>query len=182
VDSNHIHRKSLRLPGYDYSQAACYFITICTHQRRQSLSRIQDSATVLTDLGKLAEQNWLMLPQWFSSVTLDAYVIMPNHIHGILLALAHSTDQLEAASLLSIIRAFKSSATREWHCQYNSAQPIWQRGFYDHVIRDERALYKIREYIAWNPAQWHLDHENSARSAINPFYAWLETQGRLKLP
>ncbi len=85
-------------------------------------------------------------------------------------------------SLLSVVRAFKSSVTREWNRQCSSALQVWHRSFHDHVIRDEQALRNIREYIAWNPARWHLDHENHVRSAINPFYAWLEGQGRLKLP
>jgi REP element-mobilizing transposase RayT len=193
-------RKPLRLPGYDYSQAAGYFVTLCAHERSHLFGVSRDGQIVLSELGRLADSAWRRILDWSPFVSLDCYVVMPNHLHGILLLLpdtgsgsaqlaakrakhgfaptqaaAHAARGATAKSLSAVIQAYKSSVAREWNRMRGSKQAAWQRGFYDHVIRDEHALQCIREYVAWNPAQWALGKENCARTALNPFYAWLET-------
>jgi putative transposase len=198
-------RKPLRLTGFDYAQSAGYFVTLCAHDRRNLFGQVADGAAALSRLGQLAVQAWLRLPEWFPAVGLDCYVIMPNHIHGILLLLrdfsvapydeelvrakhgfaptadGNTSSGAKPSSLSAIIQAYKSHVSREWNRISSGKQGIWQRGFYDHVIRDEHGLQCIREYIANNPARWSLDKENSARTGLSPFYAWLE-QHCSKLP
>jgi REP element-mobilizing transposase RayT len=111
-------------------------------------------------LGQIVEATWLELPAHFPATRLDAFVVMPNHVHGILLL-----NQAEASTdrLSILIRDFKSFSTRRIN-EFRGAkgEPIWQRGYYEHVVRDERALDRIRRYVLANPTQWHLDPDNPA--------------------
>ncbi len=196
-------RNSLRLTGYDYAQSAGYFVTVCTHDQRRHFGNTSGGQMELTPLGLLVDRTWRELPQWFPHVKLDCFVIMPNHVHGILLLLRETGTITESglkrakhgfaptagvvthrgtqpASLSAIIQAFKSCITRECNRLCARSEPIWQRGFHDHIIRDEHGLHCIREYVVNNPAQWSIDIENSPRTAINPFYLWLEQQSLTK--
>jgi putative transposase len=190
-------RRLLRLQGYDYSQAGGYFITLCTRDRAQLFGKITDSKMQLSPTGEIARHAWRSLPEWFPYVALDCYVIMPNHIHGVLLLLPEDSKTLAVESSIerdsasvgrdysmagtppkslgSVIQAYKSRVTRQCNQQCGENSPLWQRGYYDHVIRDELGLERIREYVTWNPAQWALDKENQQHTALNPFYDWLET-------
>ena len=177
-------RRLLRLQGYDYSQAGGYFITLCASDRAHLFGQITDSKTQLSPVGELARRTWLNLPEWFPYVELDCYVIMPNHIHGVLLLLPedrtrvvvvssrnedsahvdrdhHKAGTLEK-SLGAVIQAYKSGVTRECNQHSGEKSRLWQRGYYDHVIRDERGLERIREYVTWNPARG-----NSTRRTCN---------------
>ena len=155
------HRKSIRLQNYDYSQAGAYFITICTQHRQHFLGEIIQNEMRLNEAGTMILQQWETLPQRFSSLQLDAFVIMPNHIHGILVLDGHSNK-----TLADIVGAFKSITTNEYikgvkQYHWQSFDRIfWQRNYYEHIIRNEQALNQIREYIVYNPISWAQDENN----------------------
>lgn len=150
-----IRRKSLRLPGYDYSQPGFYFVTICSKNRRCLFGRVDEVTVSLSDSGSIVQDCWLSIPKWFPNVAIDQFVIMPNHVHAIL-QIEH-----QSRSLRSIIGSFKSAATRLCHQSHLSLDhELWQRGYYDHIVRSEKSLLCLRQYISDNPAQWHLDELN----------------------
>ncbi len=151
-------RKDLRLQGYDYSQPGFYFITICTKDKRCLLGCIKDFQVSLSPTGSVAERCWLSLPIWFPGVTIDEFVIMPNHVHSIL----QIDDRPQ--SLKSIIGTFKSAVTRLARQEQTlTNKELWQRGYFDHIVRSDQALFRLRKYIADNPAQWQLDALNPER-------------------
>ena len=158
-------RHSLRLKGYDYSQTGAYFVTIACDQHRCLFGSIQDTQMQCNHLGKLIEQHWLSLPEHFPFIALDQYVVMPNHFHAILwLNPKHPHPNTETFgkptknSLPTIIRSFKAGVTRESRTQFANAElKIWQRNYWEKVIRDENELNHIRQYIQNNPLKWQLD-------------------------
>ncbi|CAI2540244.1 transposase [Serratia liquefaciens] len=139
-------RKSFRLRYYNYASAGIYFVTICTHKRQCLFGTINNSVMQMSTYGKVAEECWLQIPQHFNGAHLDSFVLMPNHLH----ALLHLRNE-KAVSLGTIIRSFKSAVTRQLH------QSVWQRSYWEGVIRSERELALTQEYIANNPAQWGTD-------------------------
>ncbi|MEL6269261.1 MAG: transposase [Chloroflexota bacterium] len=146
-------RKSPRLQGYDYSQAGAYFITICTHNRVHLFGTIADAEMVTTSAGNIATERWFALPQHHASIELDGFVVMPNHVHGILVF-----PDDGALNLSTVMQSYKSSVTR--HIRKALLQPdlkIWQMRFHDHIIRNERDLNNIRHYVQTNPAGWEED-------------------------
>ena len=162
-------RRSIRLRDYDYSQAGAYFITICTHKKEYAFGDIRDGKIELTAIGKIASKYWIEIPEHFDAVELDEFVVMPNHIHGIVIInhvgvqnfepLRHKYQHVIPKSIGSIIRAYKSMVSH-W-CKANGHDHFrWQRNFYEHVIRNEDDLDEIREYIVNNPLKWDLDSEN----------------------
>jgi putative transposase len=124
-------RRSLRLSGYDYSTPGAYFITICTRDRR----------CILGEASEIVTACWSAIPQHFPQVTLDEFVIMPDHIHGIVIL----GDA--AAPLSAVIGAFKSAASRQ------IGKAIWQRNYWEHTIRSDKSLNQIRQYIEENPTR-----------------------------
>jgi putative transposase len=143
----HCHaRKPLRLRHYDYASTGIYFVTICTHQRRCLFGKIDDSIMQLNAHGIIAKQCWLEIPQHFTHVQLDHFVLMPNHIH----ALLHIHVE-KGVALPIIIRSYKAAVTRQLQ------HPTWQRSYWERVIRNERELALTREYIVNNPSQWGTD-------------------------
>jgi REP element-mobilizing transposase RayT len=162
-DQNIHHRRSIRLRGYDYTQSGVYFVTICTHARAHIFGQIIDGAVDLSPAGRLLDRCWLALPRHFSFVTIDTYVIMPDHIHGIL-AIDRPEDHARPApstrphvvpgSLGAIVRTLKSTAARA--INRSSGGPIWQRNYYERVVRDDAELQRVRAYIINNPARWRL--------------------------
>jgi putative transposase len=155
-------RKSLRFSGYDYSCTGAYFITICTLDRQCLFGCIADGVMQLSRFGSVVEACWSDLPQHYAHVDLDYFVVMPNHIHGIVCLIdGAAIDERGKArhGLPEIVRAFKTSS-RRINSLRNKNEPVWQRGYYEHIIRNEESLNQIREYIDINPARWHLDREN----------------------
>lgn len=150
-------RKHPRLKEYDYSQNGAYFITICTQNRRCILSRVvgrglAPAVIELTDYGKVAEQELLALEKRYPFVKVDAYAIMPNHIH-ILFAIENGTAGASPRPTISdVVSAYKSLTTRR--CQSGK---LFQASFYDHVIRGQSDYDDIYRYIENNPAQWEQD-------------------------
>ena len=184
--ANH-HRRSIRLKGYDYTQTGTYFVTLCTHNRACLFGAVLDGNVQLNDAGRMAEATWTDLPARFTHVNLDALVVMPNHIHGILIvgaqfiapdhlpqpsrAYAQQGAMNRAPTLGEIVRAYKAVSTRMIRQTVNSTF-TWQRNYYEHVIRNEESLNRIRQYILDNPARWEFDRENPAATNIEPKNAW----------
>ncbi len=169
------HRKSIRLHGYDYTQAGAYFVTIVTYQRDCLFGAIKNEEMLLNDLGKIADECWRAIPDHFPFVELGAYIIMPNHAHGVIMindgtgrgaALLRPYDDnnshkinVKPGSLGAIVRSYKSAVSYRINKEHN-AMGIWQRNYYEHIIRNEREMDNIWRYIESNPAQWDKDEEN----------------------
>ncbi len=160
-------RKRLRLDHFDYSTPGAYFITVCTHNRRCTLSRIvgaihESPEPELTEYGKIVDDLINHIPEHFK-VSIAEYVIMPNHIH--LIAIIGAEEELRAIresplrgrSIISkMVGYIKMKASKEIHCRHGN-MAVWQRGFHDHIIRDEPDYIKIANYICENPIYWQLD-------------------------
>jgi len=156
-------RRNLRLETHDYAATGAYFVTICTHGRAHLFGEIVDGALRESPIAGTVRAIWAEIPAHFPAAALDAFAIMPNHVHG-LLWIAGS-DGRGWAMLGDIVRGFKAAVTRSAREQSGGLEgPIWQRGYHDHVVRSEPDLARIREYVGTNPLRWHLDHENAARS------------------
>ena len=160
MENNLPKRKSPRLNYYDYSTAGAYFITICTQRRQCLLSRIVGrglgpAEIQYTACGQIAQEQLLLLEQRYPSLKIDQYVIMPNHIHAILI-LSEAAGASPRPTIIDIVCAYKSLTTR----QCKKVRPIdklFQTSFYEHVIREREDYNEIVEYIANNPKQWELD-------------------------
>jgi putative transposase len=175
---------SSRLQGYDYSQNGMYFVTICTKGREEFFGRIENGEIVLSEMGKIVQEELLKTPIIRSNVKLDEWVIMPNHLHVIfeICDVSHqgrdglqsvSTDVTEHKNkfgpqinnLSSIIRGFKGATTNRIH-QMSLNIFAWQPRFHDHIIRNDTSLNKIREYIQTNPQTWARDRNNPENISI----------------
>ena len=168
------HRRSIRLPAYDYTRAGAYFVTLCIQNRACVLGTVRDAVVDPTQAGRMVVDQCIALPGRFPTLTLDAFVLMPNHWHGILV-LAGSGDRgagpgpATAPSLADIIHSFKTGTmTAYFRGVTQQGWPsmpgrLWQRNYYEHVIRDASALDPLRDYISANPARWALDRDNPAR-------------------
>lgn len=169
------NRQSIRLKNYDYSQSGLYFVTICTENRENVSGEIVDGKMVLNNVGNMIEKWWNKIPERFNMVELDAFQIMPNHIHMIIRIVgagfipAHgkrATTRVAPTTLGDIIGTFKSLTTHEYimGVKNNGWKPfdkrLWQRNYYEHIIRTENDLNKIREYIKINPQIWNRDRNN----------------------
>ncbi|MEX2160665.1 MAG: transposase [Anaerolineales bacterium] len=166
-------KSSPRLPGYDYGLTAFYFITICTANKALRFGAVVEGQMRLNAAGKLVNQAWRGLPNHYMGLRLDEFVVMPNHFHAI--AILAGSDRLENLSLRKrhglseIIRGFKTwSARRVNEFEGRSGNALWQRSFYDHIIRDEMDLQHIRDYIVNNPLKWDLDSENPSVFRAEP--------------
>lgn len=159
----HQTRKSIRLPHYDYALAGVYFVTICTYQRQCILGEVKDDKVVMSELGQLVANEWQQLLEHYPNLELDTFVVMPNHMHGLLCfrtVIKHEGSINRTPKLGEVVRAFKARVTRTAKMTLGFEQPLWQRNYYEHIVRGENDLAAIREYIANNPLQWHLDKEN----------------------
>ena len=159
----------MRLPQYDYSQPGYYFVTICAKNHRCCFGNIvggndyQQPKMELSKIGKIAKQCWLEIPKHFPDVNLDEHIMMPNHLHGVvdIVVDRHACPlqcQRQHQKLPVIIGSFKSAVTKQ--INENNLSFTWQKSYYDHIIRNEKSLQKIREYIVNNPAKWQEDIEN----------------------
>lgn len=165
MDSERFGRKSPRLKGYDYTEAGAYFVTICTLNRVRLFGDVVDDAMRLNTLGEVVFSCWDDLPRHYSHVELDAFVVMPNHVHGIIVLIDENGEGLRPSpttpkrhALTEVVRAFKSFSTRRINEQRDIlGVSVWQRSFHDHIIRNEKELNILREYILYNPAKWSAD-------------------------
>ncbi len=185
--TRHTHRdrrrRSVRLPGYDYASAGMYFVTICAHERECLFGEVQDGLVRLSSVGEVVASAWRSMTEHIAMASLDAWVVMPDHLHGIValagtppsrrVALAawratHVTPRAQvrhrkcpagppARSLGAIIGSFKSVTTKRINVLRGTpGLPVWQRGYHEHVIGNAAALSTIRQYIAENPLRWTL--------------------------
>ncbi|MCF8130334.1 MAG: transposase [Deltaproteobacteria bacterium] len=206
-------RRSIRLPGYDYSQVGAYFITICTQNRECLFGDIMNLEMMLNDAGRMLETVWNELPKFYARVSTDAFQIMPNHIHGIIVITRASDKSSVGAgpracpfvaqsrrdaqrgtgqpqgvaptgvksgfervlSLSDIVHRFKTMTTKRYsdgvkqHGWPSFPGKLWQRNYYEHIIRNENDMARIREYVINNPVQWDTDRENPmAKTNHNP--------------
>lgn len=206
-DPDRHHRRSLRLQGYDYSQAGAYFVTICTQDRECLFGKVVTGQVDLSKIGRLVTDCWHAIPQHFDHVVSDEFVVMPNHIHGIIVIAEdarvgvqyieplqieplqieplhgkpghHAYQHVIPQSVGSIVRSYKAAVTR-FANENERESIIWQRSYYEHVIRHERALNAIREYIRNNPLNWaqDIDHpSNAARPMPDSVEAYLREAG-----
>ncbi len=208
-------RRSQRLPSYDYAQVGAYFVTITVHERLCLFGEIHDDRMRLSQAGHMAWRVWLQLPQRFPTIQADAFIVMPNHVHGVVLinenppsdsdnhpvraplvgalfrhppeidpvpappggtlrpdapgtggAPAMATPTTGRISLGHVIGAYKSLTTVEYTRNVKARnwtpfrRRLWQRNYYEHVVRSDESLNRLRRYILGNPAQWALDREN----------------------
>lgn len=184
------HRRSIRLKGYDYSKKGAYFITICCQNRQCLFGKIEHGNMILNNAGKMVQTTWNDLPIYYNGIAIDAFQIMPNHIHGII----YITDVFAVGavgagpracpacpqqnqgqpqgvaptklSLSDCVHRFKTMTTKRYidGIKINAWQSIngklWQRNYFEHIIRNENSMDKIREYISNNPLQWDSDEFN----------------------
>ena len=179
------HRRSIRLPEFDYSQSGAYFITIVTQNRRSLFGDIKDDELKLNEIGEMIKGCWLNLLGRFPMVTMDEFIVMPNHFHGIIIM----TDGMVGSTLVvdptgvgtsptptptrtpsptlgDIIMAFKSITTNEYIRGVKQSgwpafnQRVWQRNYYEHIIRNDMDFQRVRDYICSNPLRWGSDEEN----------------------
>ncbi len=171
---NH-QRKPLRLNAFDYKQNGFYFVTVCTQNRRNCLGDMNNGSVILNDWGLTVQKEWKQLPDHYPNCRLDIFVIMPNHIHGVIeihnvgagspgpLSNTYKggeTPPLRIGSLSEMMGYFKYQSTKQINESAGTKIFQWQRGFYDHIIRNENDLNHIREYIQNNPGLWDMDENN----------------------
>jgi putative transposase len=168
------HRRSIRLQGYDYAQAGAYFVTICTQDRRCLFGDVVDGAMHLNSAGQLVAAVWNGMLERFPGIELDMFAVMPNHLHGIIVLtdcdpVGGRAATRAAPTIGDIIGAFKSLFTLQFIEGVKGKhwpafdRRVWQRNYYEHVIRDERDLARVRRYIDENPLRWEFDQENPQR-------------------
>ena len=170
-------RRSIRLPFYDYSQGGAYFLTLCTWERRLLFASIRGDAVELNGFGRIVQEEWLRSADIRRELALDAYIVMPNHVHGILVLSPEecsvgrlprrlgSGEGPGRRSLASFVGGLKSATTKRINEMRGTPRaPVWQRNYYERVIRNERELQRAREYILDNPRKWGEDPNHPARS------------------
>ncbi len=169
-DKDKHHCRSIRLKHYDYTNQGAYFVTICAWNRECLFGKILNGEVVMNEFGQVVKKEWINTGKLRPNVELDKYVVMPNHFHGVLIingrGMARHAPTQEfanpiAQSLSSIIGSFKSAASKQINRSRNTpGYPVWQRNYYDRVIRNEKEINSIREYIMNNPLKWDLDENN----------------------
>ena len=171
-------RKTTRYKDYSYNQYGYYFITTCVNNRLQLFGSIKKGKVILNDIGKIVKKNWLNLSNYYSNCELDYYIIMPDHFHGIIIVNQSVGDRSpvpnektqqqlgdggpipykKIGSIINMMAYFKYQSTIEINQLLKSpCRKIWQRSFYDRIIRNERELYNIRKYIEQNPLKWDFE-------------------------
>lgn len=175
------HRRSIRLKGYDYTQPGAYYITLCTQARQCLFGDVVAGKMRLNSLGAIAFNYWQAIPDHFAHIQLDVFVVMPNHLHGILVIrdtpikvqpACNPTEKFGKpvpGSIPTVIRSYKAAVTKQINliCNTKYTSLIWQRNFYEHINRDEQSLEMIRRYITENPWRWADDPENPQHYSKN---------------
>jgi REP element-mobilizing transposase RayT len=208
-DPKQQHRRSIRAKRYDYATLGAYFVTVCTYQRRSLLGAIRSGIVGLSEIGCMVQKVWNELPSNYEGVETDAFVVMPNHIHGIVVLVgagpracpkpsvrvgadSHVRPDLAAhvgadshvrpestagegqargpaPTVPMVVQRFKSFTT------HLHGGTLWQRNYFEHIVRGDRDLDHIREYIATNPVRWTLDSENPERQGDDEFDRWIRS-------
>lgn len=144
------NRRSIRLKAHDYSAPGTYFITLNSWRREHIFSTITASRVELSPLGRAIERSWLAIPRYFDGATIDEFVVMPDHVHGIVHLRGPSHREVP---LSGVVRRFKLGAT-QWAREHLAVERIWHRNYYERIVRDQCALDAIRRYIRANPKKW----------------------------
>ena len=184
-----LHRRSIRLPAADYSRPGGYFLTICAVGRRQLFGRIHNDRVVLSSLGEIVRKCWIQIPRHFSQASLKEFVVMPSHMHGIIALAVGARNQVPSSvspvvgaryivpssenpetaeqfqkpvkgSIPTIVRTFKAAVTREAKASLCWMGEIWQRNYFERVLRDGKEYNAASRYILENPMRWKRDKEN----------------------
>ena len=179
VNNSRYHRRSIRLPEYDYTQAGAYYVTICTLDRMCLFGDVVNGEMALNEYGRIARDEWIRAGELRPNVKTDAFVVMPNHIHGIVVigdndyrrgTMHRAPTKTErfgkpvAGSLPTIVRCYTAAVTRHINRLRNTpGAKLWQRNYWEHVIRNGREMEHIRRYIIENPMRWKDDGENPGR-------------------
>jgi len=182
-----LRRGSTRIRGYDYSAPGAYFVTLCARGKECVFGEVVDGEARLNETGTIIEVEWFRSADIRQEIALDAFIVMPNHLHGIVIinpkrvgahGSAPSQDSLSggvgahgraplqrrSCSLGSFVAGFKASATKRINdVRGTPGRAVWQRNYYEHVIRGDDDLARIRTYITENPLRWELDEENPRR-------------------
>jgi REP element-mobilizing transposase RayT len=216
------HRRSIRLKGYDYRQAGAYFVTVCTQDRSFLFGKVVHGEMRLNEAGKMVHDIWNDLPAFYPGVEPDAFIVMPNHIHGIIILVgagpracpnpdprvcpnpdpracpaqrsigvgprAYPGQPQEMGQpqgvaptmgLPDVIHRFKTMTTNRYADGVKRFgwkpfhRRLWQRNYYEHIIRNEESLNRIREYILTNPICWASDRENPSQKGVDPLDEWM---------
>ena len=171
-------RNSLRHPNHSYTQPGAYFITICAYKGMPVFGHIVDDGMELNALGRIAQRVWLELPSRHTYITVDPFVIMPNHVHALIWIQAEVAEgstareygKPVAASIPTLVNAYKGSVTKMAdNAGLVKGPALWQRNFYDRIVRSERELVNVQEYIRTNPARWQQDqlHPDAPPNSFN---------------
>jgi putative transposase len=183
-DRDFLRRHSIRLQGFDYTQDGAYFVTICTQDKQLLFGKMIETKVELCEAGRMIDAWWKKLPSKFPNVKLDAHVIMPNHFHGIVSFVgadlrvcpeqqtgAHGgaplRSQIERPTFFQIVQWFKSITTHEYARGVRDQNwpgfrnRLWQRNYYEHVIRNDDELNRARQYVIQNPQKWDVDPERT---------------------
>ena len=144
-------RKSIRLKKHDYSSSGLYFLTICTYRKECLFGEILNGKLALNPAGNEASQIWKAIPEYFSQVILDEFIVMPHHVHGVIEILAGAG---RSETVGAIVRGFKIGVTK-WLRKNTDIFRVWQRNYYEHIIRSPQELIRIQNYIKINPSRWH---------------------------
>jgi putative transposase len=171
----HRGHRSIRCQGYDYSSPGLYFVTICTHEKRCVLGGVIDGRVKLSAIGQIVREFWLAIPSHSCAVTLHEFVVMPNHLHGIIEIVAElghgrgspqltrrspTAPNVVPGSLGAIGRSFKAAVTKRAHVELQWPHPVWQRNYFERVLRDGREYADAARYVAENTLKWEFDREN----------------------
>ena len=179
MEEKELHRRSIRIPGADYSRPGAYFITICAAYRRNIFGTVEEGKVILSPLGEIVRSCWVQIPEHFPNATINEYVIMPNHLHGII-ALGvgaryivpsdpgeQTSEQFQKptrGTIPTIVRTFKAAVTRNARNDLKIGDElIWQSNYFERALRDGREVSLAIRYIAENPARWRWDEENAER-------------------
>ena len=181
-DPDKHHRRSIRLAGYDYAQAGAYFVTVCAHGRQCLFGDVADGEMRLNAVGRFVADCLCAIPTHFRSVLIDSseWIVIPNHVHMIVVIVGathasplHRISRDPSApqargpsrkSLATIVGSFKSAVTKRINqLRGMPGAPVWQRNYYEHIIRNDTEWHRIAGYIATNPAGWDDDVENPNR-------------------
>jgi len=179
INPNTHHRRSIRIPNYDYTQPGAYYITVTSFDRRKIFGQIMEGKVILSEIGSIVLSEWTRIEKRFKKISLGSFVIMPNHIHGIIIINGRDTGDFVlnsniqnlprvptgerfgapvSGSIPTILRSFKSSTTQRCHTEFTKRVPrIWQKGYYEHVIRNSEDMDRISAYIEANPSNWEKD-------------------------
>lgn len=163
------HLRSIRLQEYDYTQSGAYFVTMVVRDRSCLFGEIANGEVQLNETGLLVADTWEWLATQYAYVTLDEYIVMPNHLHGITVIDTRTTTTMPSnrKPLGRLVGACKTVMTKQFNLAHGTkGRPIWQRNYYERIIRDGNELARIRKYIVNNSAQWAFDRENP--TAVNP--------------